>query len=313
MRDRPLMLLTVIAIGCVIAYMTIGLRGDLGFVLGLRATRLFALIQVGVAIGVSTLVFQTVTGNRILTPSIMGIDALYLFGQILLVFMFGGLAYSAVDPHLKFTVEVAALMVMTIGLILPLLSLRWDMGLMLLVGVVVGVLFRSLHSLLARLIDPNEFAIVQGNSFANFNDLNADLLAMSSVLSFAALVLVWRARHVLDVLALGRDASVGLGVDWSKHVVGFLVVVAVLVAVSTALVGPVAFLGLLVVALAEKMINSRRHAWLLPATALVAIIVLVGGQTVFQHALGNSATLGVVIEFGGGLVFLVLLWKRSRV
>ncbi|MGK6311546.1 iron chelate uptake ABC transporter family permease subunit [Neorhizobium sp. DT-125] len=312
MPDRRLLYLGLAALLCVAAFMTIGLRGNLGFVLGLRAAKLAALLQVSVSIAVSTVIFQTVTGNRILTPSIMGLDALYLFGQILLVFLLGGMGYAALDPQFKFGGEVLVLMALATGLLLPMLRRRVDMGLMLLAGVIFGVLFRSLHSLLARLIDPNDFAVVQGASFANFNDVRTDLLVFAAALTLVGAAIAWRARHVLDIVALGPDAATGLGVAWARTVTGLLLLVSALVAVSTALVGPVAFLGLLVVAVAERLVDTRRHAVLLPATALMAVFILVGGQTLFQHALGNSSTLGVVIEFAGGLVFLLLLILGSR-
>ncbi|MGK9052818.1 iron chelate uptake ABC transporter family permease subunit [Neorhizobium petrolearium] len=312
MPDRRLLYLGLAALLCVAAFMTIGLRGNIGFVLGLRAAKLAALLQVSVSIAVSTVIFQTVTGNRILTPSIMGLDALYLFGQMLLVFLLGGMGYAALDPQLKFGGEVLVLMALATGLLLPMLRRRVDMGLMLLAGVIFGVLFRSLHSLLARLIDPNDFAVVQGASFANFNDVRTELLVFAAVLTLVGAAIAWRARHVLDIVALGPDAATGLGVTWARTVTGLLLLVSALVAVSTALVGPVAFFGLLVVAVAERLVDTRRHAVLLPAAALTAVFILVGGQTLFQHALGNSSTLGVVIEFAGGLVFLLLLVLGSR-
>ena len=312
MIDRRMIFLAALAVACIVAFMSIGLRGNPGFVLGLRAIRLTAMIEIGVAIAVSTVVFQTVTANRILTPSIMGIDALYLFAQIMLVFSLGGFFYATLDQRLKFSFEVAALMMLSLGLILPMLRARLDMGFMLLVGVVIGVLFRSLHSLIARVIDPNDFAVAQVSSYATFNDVKSELLVVASLLTFASLAFVWRARHTLDILALGRDTAIGLGIDWTRTQVACLLLVSVLVAVSTALVGPIAFLGLLVVALAERIVGTRRHAVLIPAAALVAVIVLVGGQTLFQHVLGNSSTLGVVVELAGGIVFLVLLWRRSR-
>ncbi|MBD0415402.1 iron chelate uptake ABC transporter family permease subunit [Oryzicola mucosus] len=312
MANNRIAILAALSVLSVIAFLTIGLRGNIGFVLELRAIKLVALLQVGVSIAVSTVIFQTVTGNRIVTPSIMGLDALYLFGQMALVFALGGLGYSALNPQIKFAGEVLVLMALACALLLPMLRSRLDMGLMLLAGVVFGVLFRSLHSLLARLIDPNEFAVVQGASFANFNAVRTDLLAFASVLTVAALILAWRARHVLDVVSLGSDTATGLGITWSRTVAGLLVLVSALVAVSTALVGPVAFFGLLVVALAERIVNTRRHAVLLPAAALTGIVILVGGQTLFQHWLGSSSTLGVVIEFFGGIAFLLLLLMRSR-
>lgn len=312
MAERRLFGLGLAALVVAAAFLAIGLKGNIAFVLELRLLKLAALVQVGVAIAVSTVVFQTVTGNRILTPSIMGLDALYLFGQMLLVFLLGGVGYGMLDPQMKFGLEVLLLMSLACALLLPMLRSRLDMGLMLLAGVIFGVLFRSLQSLLARLIDPNEFAVVQSASFANFNAVRTDLLVFAAIVTVIALIIAWRARHVLDVISLGPDAATGLGVRWAATVTGLLLLVSALVAVSTALVGPVAFFGLLVAALAERIVDSRRHAVLLPAAAMTGIVVLVGGQTLFQHALGSATALGVVIEFVGGLIFLLLLVLGSR-
>lgn len=312
MADRRLLGLAVAALAAAAAFLAIGLKGNIAFVLELRLVKLAALVQVGVAIAISTVIFQTVTGNRILTPSIMGLDALYLFGQMLMVFLLGGVGYVTLDPQMKFGLEVLVLMALASALLLPMLKSRLDMGLMLLAGVVFGVLFRSLHSLLARLMDPNEFSVVQSASFANFNAVRTDLLLFAAVVTIVAAVIAWRARHVLDIVSLGPDTATGLGVGWAGTVTGLLLLVSALVAVSTALVGPVAFFGLLVAALAERIVNTRRHAVLLPAAALAGVVVLVGGQTLFQHALGNATALGVVIEFVGGLVFLLLLVLGSR-
>ena len=312
MPDRRLLCLGAAAIVCIAAYMTIGLRGNIGFVLLLRATKLAALLQVSLSIALSTVIFQTVTNNRILTPSIMGLDALYLFGQMLLVFLLGGLGYSALDPQLKFGGEVMLLMGLATGLLLPMLRRRTDMGLMLLAGVIFGVLFRSLQSLLARLVDPNDFAVAQSASFANFNDVRTEVLIFATILTALAAVIAWRARHLLDIVALGADSATGLGVAWARTVAGLLLLVSSLVAVSTALVGPIAFFGLLIVAIAERVVDTRRHSMLMPAAAFTAVIILVGGQIFFQHGLDNSSTLGVVIEFAGGLAFLILLFLGSR-
>ena len=295
-----------------VASLTVGLRGNIAFVLELRAIRLVALVEVAVAIAVSTVVFQTVTGNRILTPSIMGLDALYVFGQTLLVFSLGAIGYASIDPTWKFLGDALVLAVLAGCLLLPVLGLRADLNLMLLAGVVLGVLFRSLSTLLARLIDPNDFAVVQDASFADFNTLRTELTLISGIVIALATITVWRLRHALDVVALGREAAIGLGIDWKRTVAISLALVVALVAVSTALVGPVAFLGLLVVAIAERLVGTQRHAVLLPGAVLVAILVLAGGQMLLQHALGGTSTLGIVIEFAGGLVFLLLLLSKVR-
>lgn len=312
MPDRRLIFLAVLSLAAILAFMTIGLRGNIAFVLQLRGLKLLALLQVAVSIALSTVLFQTVTANRILTPSIMGLDALYIFGQTALVFSLGGIGYAALDGGVKFGAEIAVMILMSMALLWPLLKMRVDMNLLLLMGVTLGLLFRSLSQLLWRLLDPNAFAIVQFGSFANFNSLRADLTIAGSVITLGAALLCWRNRHVLDIVGLGRETAIGLGIAWTRTAAGLLLLVALLVAVSTALVGPVAFFGLLVAALAERIMGTQRHSALLPAAVLVAVIILVGGQALLQHALGGASTLGVVIEFAGGLVFLLLLYMRSR-
>ncbi|MBN9056759.1 MAG: iron chelate uptake ABC transporter family permease subunit, partial [Rhizobiales bacterium] len=192
MAERRLLVLAAAALLCIAAFLAIGLRGNIAFVLELRLLKLAALVQVGVAIALSTVIFQTVTGNRILTPSVMGLDALYLFGQMLMIFLLGGIGYVALDPQLKFGIEVLLLMALASALLLPMLRSRLDMGLMLLAGVVFGVLFRSLYALLARLIDPNEFAVAQTASFANFNAVRTDLLVFAAIVTAVAAVVAWR-------------------------------------------------------------------------------------------------------------------------
>ncbi|AWM24875.1 Petrobactin ABC transporter permease protein II [Sinorhizobium fredii CCBAU 25509] len=307
-----MIVLAAIALIAVLLFLTVGLRGNVQFVLQLRALKLLALLQVAISIAVSTVLFQTVTANRILTPSIMGLDALYLFGQTALIFALGGFGYASLDAGTKFGAEVLLMIALAGALLWPLIRTRMDMNLMLLMGVTLGLLFRSLSQLLSRLLDPNAFAIVQTASFANFNMLRADLTILGTIITLAAVVVSWRARHVLDIVGLGREAAIGLGVSWIRTAAGLLLLVAILVAVSTALVGPVVFFGLLVAALAERVMRTQRHALLLPAAALIAIIILVGGQTLLQHGLGGASTLGVVIEFVGGLVFLALLFHESR-
>ncbi|CAO3425793.1 hypothetical protein [Azospirillum doebereinerae] len=307
MVERRLWITVALAALSILAFMTIGLRGNLAFVLELRALKTLALAQVAVALAVATVLLQTVTGNRILTPSIMGLDALYLLGQTVLVFLLGGLGFAGIDPTIKFLGALLAMVGVAMAVFLPVLRNRLSLYLMLLTGALLGILFRSLTALVARMIDPNDFAVLQGTSYANFAAVRGDLLGLATVLTLVGAAVAWRQRHLLDVLALGPAAAVGLGVDWRRSVTGFLLLVVVLVAASTALVGPVAFLGLLVVALAERLTGTQRHAVLMPAAACIGVTVLVGGQTILQHGFGGASTLGVIVEFLGGLVFLILL------
>ncbi|MBB5221837.1 iron complex transport system permease protein [Amaricoccus macauensis] len=310
MPRRRLALLAALTLLAALAFMLVAPQGNWSFLLGFRGERLAALALVGASVGVATVLFQTVAGNRILTPSIMGFDALYGLFQTGLVFLLGGVGYAALDARLKFLIETAAMVAAAVMLLTLLLGRgRTDLHRMLLVGVILGTFFRSLAGMLQRLMDPNEFAVVQGASFATFSRVRGELLMVAALLALVALWLAWRQRHALDVVALGRSVSIGLGIDHDRLCQLALVVVAVLVSASTALVGPVAFFGLIVASLAHVVMRTPRHAHLLPAAAMIGATILIAGQTVFERALGLQATLSVVIEFAGGLLFLFLLLR----
>ena len=186
-----------------------------------------------------------------------------------------------------------------------------DLARMILIGVIFGVLFRSLSSLLQRMIDPEEFAVAQAYTFASFNTVNQKLLGIGAAVIAASVFFVWRERHRLDVYLLGRNQAINLGINYTRNTLWLLLWIAALVATATAVVGPVSFFGLLVAALANYFSPSVKHSVRLPMTFCVGGILLVGGQTIFEHFLGMQAVLSVVVEFAGGLVFLYLVLKKK--
>lgn len=301
-------LLGVLALAAVAAFMTLGARGSWSFVLSFRGQKLAALVLIAVAIAVSTVLFQTITGNRILTPSIMGFDALYALVQTVIVFLIGAGATSAFDPRLMFAGNVAVMVLFSLLLYRFLFSGGTrSLHLLMLVGIVFGVFFRSLSGFLQRIIDPNEFVVLQDRLFASFNSVDTGLLGIAALGMAAVAVAMARAFHTFDVLSLGRETAIGLGVDYKRATTAILVMVAVLVSISTALVGPVTFFGLLVANLAYLVVPSGKHRHVLPAAALIAVITLVGGQVILERVFAFDTALSIVIEFAGGLFFILYL------
>lgn len=303
--------LALAALAAVAAHLSLGLKGDVAFALELRAVRLAALVQVAAAVALATVAFQTVTANRILTPSILGMDALFVLVQTVLVAALGGVGFATVSQRTLFFAQTGAMVGLCLALFLPLLRRRGDLMLMLLAGVVLGILLRSLAALAARLVDPNDFALLQGASYASFTALDVRLVAPAAALTLAAAAALARLRHVLDVMTLGAQTATGLGVDWPRAAALVLVLVGVLVAVSTALVGPVGLFGLIVAAVAPRVVGTARHGPLLLAAVLVAVVLLVGGQTLLGTLLGNAVALPIVLDLVGGLVFLALLFAQA--
>lgn len=291
-------------------FMTLGARGSWEFIIEFRGRKVIGMLLVGTAIATSTVMFQTVTTNRILTPSIMGFDALYLLLQTVLAFTLGAAGLSQLDGRVMFAVETGALMLFAGALYYWLFVVgNRSLHLLVLAGVVLGVMLRSFTNLLQRVMDPLTFAVLQDATFASFNTFDARLLLPAAVLVGAGLYFAWRMRYQLDILALGREMAIGLGVDYRRVVTRSLLVITALVAVSTALVGPVTFFGLVVANLAYALVRSYRHQVIVPAAALLAGVVLILGQTVLERVLGLGTSLSVIVEFVGGLLFIYLVLR----
>lgn len=301
--------LAAVSIAC---FMTLGAKGNWSFVLPFRGRKLLALCLVAYSVAVSTVLFQTVTNNRILTPSIMGFDALYILLTTTIVFVLGAGALTGIDPQLQFCIQVVVMVVFS-GLLFRWLFSGEDrsLTLLVLVGIVFGILFRSLSQFMQRMLDPNAFQVLQDSFFASFATVDATLLGVASVIVVLVTLVVLRLGHTFDVLALGRAHAINLGIEYRRTVVIILMLVSVLVAVSTALVGPITFFGLLVATLAHSLVGTSRHHFVLPAAAFLAVICLVGGQTILERVFAFDTALSIIIEFLGGIVFIILVLRRA--
>lgn len=307
-----LAVLIVLALVSIAAFMLLGAKGSWAFVLKFRGIKLLTLLLIAYAIAVSTVLFQTVTNNRILTPSVMGFDSLYVLVQTLLIFALGSSELLLIDPRLRFIGETMLLVVFS-GMLYRWLFVGEERSLhmLVLVGIIFGVLFRSLSGFMQRVLDPNEFMVLQDTLFASFNTIDSTLLAVSATIVALATLVGLRLFHTFDVLSLGRPTAINLGINYKSTVTTILVLVSVMVAVSTALVGPVMFFGLLVAALANYLTGSSKHRYVLPVAVLIAIICLVGGQVVLERIFAFDTALSIVIEFVGGIVFLFLILRRG--
>jgi iron complex transport system permease protein len=313
--SRPalvLIILGLLALVSIVAFMTLGAKGSWSFILPFRGKKLLSLVLVAYAVSLSTVLFQTVTNNRILTPSIMGFDALYVLIKTAVVFFLGVGALTTLNPQMQFGLEVLV-MVGFSGLLFRWLFLSQErsLHLLVLVGIVFGILFRSLSQFMQRMLDPNAFSVLSDTFFASFSTTDGSLLLVSVLIVLGVTLVLLRMLPVFDVLTLGRAQAINLGVNYKRTVVTILVMVSLLVAVSTALVGPITFFGLLVASLAHGLVGTSRHKYILPAAVLLAIICLVGGQTVLERVFAFDTALSIIIEFLGGIVFIVLILRRA--
>ncbi|MGL4736494.1 MAG: iron chelate uptake ABC transporter family permease subunit [Cellulosilyticaceae bacterium] len=315
MKDKhKIILLIAGVVGVIGIFVGMGLTPqNMSYFLGRRMPKVLAMVVTGSAIAFSSIIFQTVTHNRILTPNVLGLDSLYVFIQTGSAFLIGTTSHFASGSIANFALTLG----MMIGLSLIFYRVMFQrenshIVYLVLVGMVMGTFFSSLSDGMQFLMDPNEFLNLQDKLFASFNAMNTKLLIPSIAGMGLAIAYTRKELKVLDALALGREQAMNLGVDYDHAVRKLLVVVAVLVSVSTALVGPITFLGILVANLGRELIKTYKHGYIILASMLISILSLVGGQLLIERVLGLGVTLSMVINLVGGSYFLYLLLKEGR-
>lgn len=312
-NKKTIIILALVSLLLVLGFLFIGLNKDnYDYLLSLRIPKLIAILITAIATAFATNVFQTITNNIILTPSILGLDSLYLLIQTTIVFYFGSASIFVINKNINFLTSILLMLVFSSLIYGYVLKKNKDNIMkLLLVGLVLSSLFSSISSFLQMVIDPNEFLIIQDKMFASFNNVNTKILALASLMVICSTSYVFINNKTLDVLNLGRDNAVNLGVDYKKTVKVLLFNVFCLVSISTALVGPITFLGLLVVNLARHLSPGYGHNRLLISSSLIAITALLLGQIIAERILNFAVPISIIINFLGGIYFIYLLVKEN--
>ncbi len=294
-------------------FMLYNTGSNLDYVLPKRLIRLGTIVLVGVSVGYSSLIFQTITNNRILTPSIMGYEAVFVLFQTVLVFIYGDKTFKVLNSTENFFVALFFMLLFSFLMYFILFKKgKNNIYHLLLTGLVLGILFETFGKFLQIIIDPNEFSMVESYIFASFNKINSNLLLVSGIITMITLIAGQPYLKYLNIIALGREQAINLGLNYNRLIQIYLLIISILVSVSTALVGPLTFIGILVTNLTYQLFKTYKHqytVWICSAIACVALFV---GQTFVEHFFNFSTTVSIVINFIGGLYFIYLILKSTQ-
>lgn len=277
-----------------------------------RADAVVAMLVVALCQSMATVAFHTVTNNRIITPSIMGFESLYVAINTATVYFFGvaGLANSRGLGMLL--AQIALMVGLSLVLYSWLLAGRHNMHAMLLIGIVIGGGLGSLSAFMQRLLTPSEFDVLTARLFGSVNNADASYYPVVIPLCLVAAALLYLSSRRLNAVALGREVATNLGVNHRAASIGTLVLVSVLMAASTALVGPMTFLGFLVATLAYQFCDTYDHRYLFPMAFAAAFAVLSGSYFLMNHVFYAQGVVSIIIELIGGCVFLAVILRKGR-
>ncbi|HBO7196076.1 iron chelate uptake ABC transporter family permease subunit [Pseudomonas aeruginosa] len=285
---------------------------DFEYVIPKRLNRLGAIVIGGVCVAVSSIVFQTIAGNRILTPAVMGYEAVYLLLQSLLTLVLGGHGLIAIGRNESFFLSIVFMLAYSWAVHRYFFKDgRRNVYFLLLLGLVLTMLFGTMIQFIQLKISPGDFGIVQGFIYASFNRAQPEQLAYAAVLLAAISIVLAKTLPSLDVLALGREQSLSLGLDYKRSVRLYLSIIAALVAVSTSLIGPTAFMGIFVANITYSMTRSTWHRLTLPTGCAVAVGIFIVAQLLVEHVFNYTTTVSILVNLVCGAYFLMLM-VRTR-
>lgn len=313
-----IIILSVLALAAATAYMLtdVNFANEKLFLyaMKIRTPKLIVMILTAFAIGGASIVFQSVINNRIVTPCLLRMNSLYTLIHTAVVFFAGSSSILAANANLSFAADLI-IMGVTATLIYSYFfkKTKHNVLYVLLIGTVLTSLFSSIQTTLTRVMDPNEYDNLLNTLVASFSNINTEIIIFSVIVLGVVIAFLGKDLSVLNVLTLGKNQAINLGVNYDRSVRRLLLGVTLFIAVATAMVGPISFLGLILANLSRQLLKTYKHSFLMLGSALFGIIVLVGGQLIVEQVFTYSVPISVFITVGGGIYFLYLLLTRRSV
>lgn len=312
-----LIVIALIAIIIVAAFLFIGVKFHnyklLRYAMKLRIPKVLAMIITALAIGAATIIFQSVINNTIVTPCLLGMNALYTFIHTSVVFVLGSGSILFTNDNLSFLVDLVLMGIIATVVYSWLFKMTGHNVLyVLLVGTVLTSFFSSIQSTLTRVMDPNEYDTLLTSLVASFSNINSGIIIFSVIILALIVVIFRKELALLDVITLGKEQAINLGVNYDRCIRRLLLAVTLCIAVATAMVGPISFLGLIIANISRQLLKTYRHTQLIAGAALIGVIALIGGQFIVERVFVYSIPISVFITVAGGIYFLYLILKGSR-
>lgn len=278
-----------------------------------RANAVIAMAVVAICQSIATIAFQTVTNNRIITPGIMGFQSLYVVIHTATVYFFGATGLLNARTFEMFIFQLVLMVGFSLVLFTWLLrGKNANMHTMLLVGIVIGGGLGSVSTFMQRMLTPSEFDVLTARLFGSVNNADPTYYSVAVPLVIGCAVVLFLMGRALNTVALGRDVCENLGVPYQRISITVLVLVSILTAISTALVGPMIFLGFLVAMLTYQFASTYDHRYLFPLSVLLAFTVLTSAYFLMYHVFNAQGVVSIIIELVGASVFLVVLLRKGK-
>ncbi|ATL88030.1 iron-siderophore transporter permease [Streptomyces malaysiensis subsp. malaysiensis] len=287
-----------------------GERVDEFVIMDLRMPRALAGLVVGVALGVSGAITQSIARNPLASPDILGITGGAGAVAVFLVTVSGGAATAIVDA----VGLSAAALAGGLGTGLLVYFLAWRRGLdgfrLILIGISVSAVMEAITTWLLASADIRDVARAQAWLIGSLDDRSWEEVRVALWCSLVLLAVVTCVAFQFKPMHLGDDVAAGLGVRYTMVRAVLLLCAVLLAGVAVSAAGPVPFVALVAPQVAMRM--ARCPTPPMVASGMVGALLLIGADLVARTALPVDLPVGVVTAAIGGPFLVYLLVRANR-
>lgn len=317
-RDGKLWFLGVLVLAVCGCYLLVNAHPEnqklFRYILSLRLPTLMVMLISAIAIGSASMIFQTIINNRMVTPCLLGMNSMYTLVHTAIIFVAGSGSVIAANSNLSFAIDLLVMSATATFLYSYIFRKTGNQVLyVLLIGTVLSSFFGSIQSAMIRVMDPNEYDTLLTTLVADFTNVNGEVILFSIGLLLLLTVFLRKDLILLDVITLGKAQAINLGVDYDGTIRRLLLGVVLCIAVATAMVGPISFLGLIIANLARQLFKTYRHGQLIMGAAFMGMLAMIAGQMISQHLFHYAVPVSTFITIGGGIYFLYLLFQKGGI
>ncbi|MFF6947213.1 FecCD family ABC transporter permease [Streptomyces iakyrus] len=278
-------------------------------IMDLRMPRALAGLVVGIALGVSGAITQSIARNPLASPDVLGITTGASAVAVFLVTVSGGAAAAVTD-----TVGLsAAALAGGLGTGLLVYFLAWRRGIdgfrLILIGISVSAVMEAVTTWLLVTADIRDVAQAQAWLVGSLDDRSWDEVEVALWGTLVLLVVVAAVAFQFKPMHFGDEVAAGLGVRYAAVRAVLLLCAVLLAGVAVSAAGPVPFVALVAPQVAMRLARCPTPPML--ASGLVGALLLIGSDLVARAVLPVSLPVGVVTAAIGG-PFLVYLLVRAN-
>jgi iron complex transport system permease protein len=286
-----------------------GEQVDQFVIMDLRMPRALAGLVVGIALGVSGAITQSIARNPLASPDVLGITSGASAVAVFLVTVSGGTAAAIVNS----VGLSAAALAGGLGTGLLVYFLAWRRGIdgfrLILIGISVSAVMQAITTWLLVTADIRDVAKAQAWLVGSLEDRAWGEVWVALWCSLVLLVVVSFVAFQFKPMHFGDEVAAGLGVRYAAVRAVLLLCAVLLAGVAVSAAGPVPFVALVAPQVAMRL--ARCPTPPMVASGLVGALLLIGSDLVARTALPVSLPVGVVTAAIGG-PFLVYLLVRAN-